>query len=204
MRRVVTGAGGVGSEVEAEGAQLLAAVLGDLVGAPRRHPHPVDPVGRDETLEGLSRLVLDDVGERARGRRQRHVDDGVLLRVDGDAVDEAEVDDVDPELGVDDIAHRLFDVGDVGSGCGRLTHDLSLLVAVSVLVLVSLLLVSWPAWCNASVKAIHPSRAHFTRAGYLLTPAKATPSPMTSSSPMSAPFEVSMARIASCVVIASA
>ena len=53
MRRVVTGAGGVGSEVEAEGAKLLAAVLGDLVRAPRRHPHPVDPVGRDETLEGL-------------------------------------------------------------------------------------------------------------------------------------------------------
>ena len=37
-----------------------------------------------------------------------------VLGVDGDAVDEAEVDDVDAELGVDDVAHGLLDVGDVG------------------------------------------------------------------------------------------
>ena len=89
-----------------------------------------------------------------------------LLRVDGDAVDQAEVDDVDAELGVDDVAHGLLDVGDVGGGSGRLAHDLSLLVAVS-LSCWCVVLLSMPAWCNASVKAIHPSSAHFTRAGYL-------------------------------------
>src|SRR6476661_4881237 len=197
MRRVVTGAGGVGSEVEAEGAQLLAAVLGDLVGAPRRHPHPVDPVGRDETLEGLSRLVLDDVGERACGRRQRHVDDGVRLRVDGDAVDEAEIDDVDAELGVDDVTHGLFDVGHVrrGGGCG---HDETPCGEGELVEEMST-----PARASASVKAVQPSRAHLTRAGYFETPAKATPSPMTVSSPPTWPREVSMARIASKVSSAS-
>src|SRR6478609_6586614 len=107
-----------GSDVEAEGAQLLAAVVGDLVRTPRRHPDPVDPVGRDQALEGLLGLVLDDVGERAGRRGERHVADGVVLAVDGDAVDEAEVDDVDAELGVDDVAQRLLDVGHVGWGGG--------------------------------------------------------------------------------------
>src|SRR5437879_2327901 len=31
-----------GLDVKAEGAELLAAVLGDALRAPRRHPHPVD------------------------------------------------------------------------------------------------------------------------------------------------------------------
>ena len=39
------------SDVEAQGAQLLAAVGGDLVGAPRRHPDPVDGHVVDEALE---------------------------------------------------------------------------------------------------------------------------------------------------------
>ena len=51
----------------------------------------------------------------------------MLLGVDGDAVDEAEVDDVDAELGVDDVAHGLLDVRDVGRGGGRLVMT-SLLV----------------------------------------------------------------------------
>src|SRR5690242_13167095 len=184
MTRVVTSAVGGSSEVEAEGAQLLAAVLGDLVGAPRRHPHPVDAVGRDEALERLGGLVLDDVGERARGRGQRHVDDGVRLRVDGDAVDEPEVDDVDAELGVDDVGHvgRGGGLGHDGTPCG----DEGLVDEMST-----------PACARASVKAVQPSRAHLTRAGYFDTPANATPSPMTDSSPATVPREVSMARIAS-------
>ena len=47
----------------------------------------------DEVLDRLGDLVLDDVGERAGRRREGHVDDRVVLRVDGDAVDETEVDD---------------------------------------------------------------------------------------------------------------
>src|SRR6478736_7613146 len=182
MTRVVTSAGGAGSEVEAEGAQLLAAVLGDLVRAPRRHPHPVDPVGRDETLEGLRRLVLDNVGERACGRGQRHVENGVRLRVDGDAVDEAQVDDVDAELGVDDVAHGLLDVGHVGRG-GGLCHDETPWGEAELVEEMST-----PARARASVNAVQPSRAHLTRAGYFETPTKATPSPMTASSPATCPF----------------
>ena len=49
-------------------------------------------------------LVLDDVGERAGRGGQRHVEHGDVVLVDRDAVDQAEVDDVDPELGVDDVA----------------------------------------------------------------------------------------------------
>ena len=65
------------SDVEAERAQLLAAVVGDLVRTPRRHPDPVDlevgrqpPPGPRQRLPGL---VLDDVGQRAGRRGQRHV-----------------------------------------------------------------------------------------------------------------------------------
>ena len=39
------------SDVEAERAELLAAVLGDLVGAPRRHPDPVDPEVVDQPVQ---------------------------------------------------------------------------------------------------------------------------------------------------------
>ncbi len=59
-------------------------------------------------------LVLDDVGQRAGGRGQGHVDgdDGApsLGLVDAHVVDQAEVDDVDAEFGVDDVAHRLVDL----------------------------------------------------------------------------------------------
>src|SRR5215472_17111662 len=41
----------VKSDVEAEGAELLPAVLGDLVGTPRRHPDPVDPEVADEPVQ---------------------------------------------------------------------------------------------------------------------------------------------------------
>ena len=44
-----------------------------------------------------------------------------------------------------------------------------------------------PASRVAASKAFQPSRAHFTRAGYRETPAKAMPSPMRSSSPSSSP-----------------
>src|SRR6185312_6587184 len=102
-------------DAEAEGAQLLPAVVGDLVRAPRRHPDPVDSdvvhqPGAGAAGQGLARLVLDDVGQWARRRGQRHVEDGDVVVVDVDAVDQAQVHDVDPQLGVDDVAHGLLDV----------------------------------------------------------------------------------------------
>ena len=79
------------------------------------------------------------------------------------AVDQAEVDDVDAELGVDHVAHGLLDVLDVGAvpvGCGcGLTHALSSVV-LDVACAAS-------AWAVASFQAIQPSSAHLMRAGIL-------------------------------------
>src|SRR5436309_1921189 len=75
-----------GSDVEAEGPQLFAAVVCDLVRPPRRQPHPVDadvvdqPAARS-LAQRLAGLVLDDVGERAGGRGEGHVDGGDVLLV---------------------------------------------------------------------------------------------------------------------------
>ncbi len=56
-------------------------------------------------------LVLDQVGQRAGRRGQRHRDDGTPQRVDLDAVHETQVDHVDAEFGVDDLVQRLAHVG---------------------------------------------------------------------------------------------
>ncbi|MPM53543.1 hypothetical protein SDC9_100311 [bioreactor metagenome] len=97
----------VRSDVETHRPQLVAAVVGDLRGRPRRHPHPVDVQAVDQPLQGSVRLVLDHIGQGARGTGQCHVDDdaGVLLHVH--PVDQAQVDDVDAEFGVDDVLQRL-------------------------------------------------------------------------------------------------
>src|SRR5947209_14989963 len=56
------------SDIEAKRPQLLAAVVGDLVRPPRRHPDPVDlDVGGERlraTGQGGVGLVLDHVGQR--------------------------------------------------------------------------------------------------------------------------------------------
>src|ERR1700744_1031775 len=161
---------------EAQRTELVTAVFGDLVRAPRRIPHPVDPQLIDQTRadQRVARLVLDDVGQRAGRRRQRHVDqrDGPLLRFfEVDTVDQAQVNDVDAEFGVDDIAHRLLDVAkQLVVRRRNFAHPLT--SSKSPL-----------ACASASLNAIQPNSAHFTRAGYFATPANATPSPSTSSSP---------------------
>src|SRR3954454_10381839 len=183
-----------GSDVEAERAQLLAAVVGDLVGTPRRHPHPVDPDVVDQAGAGaagqrLTGLVLDDVGQRAGRRGQGHVDDGDVVLVDVQPVDQAQVDDVDAQLGVDDVAHGFLDVLEqrrlVGRQLGR--------SRVCGDVLGGLAHYCWPpvgavgraedrARALASLSAIQLISAHLIRAGYLDTPANATASSSSSSS----------------------
>src|SRR4051794_18493665 len=182
------------SDIEPEGAQLLTALFGDLVGAPRRHPHPVDADAVDEAVERLRGLVLDDVGQRAGRGRQRHVDDGLVVLVDGEAVDEAEVDDVDPELGVDDVAQGLLDVGRVRDA--GLAHGVSSLVPPPVVARASALV-------NASSNAVHPSIAHFTRLACRPTPANATPSPRTASSGSTEPRDRTMVRNSSTILLAA-
>src|SRR5690606_8183329 len=106
--REVTDDGG-GSDVEAEHPQLVPAVLGDLVRPPRRHPDPVDLDLAVELLQRAGGLVLQHVGERTGGAGQRHVDDDVPL-VHVDAVDQAEIDDVDAQFGVDDVLEGVGDL----------------------------------------------------------------------------------------------
>ena len=57
-------------------------------------------------VESSKSLLLEHVLKRTRGTRQGHVDNGIAV-LDGDAIDEAEVDDVNPELGIDDVLQRF-------------------------------------------------------------------------------------------------
>src|SRR5699024_2287711 len=102
------------SDVESQRPHLFAAVLGDLLRTPWWQPDPVDPVGGHDPLEGLCRLILDDIGQRAGRRGQGHLDHGGAVVFDRDSVDQAEVDDVDTELGVDDVHHRFAHFVDAG------------------------------------------------------------------------------------------
>src|SRR5699024_2280927 len=163
----------------------------------RRHPHPVDRGALDQALQCGVGLVGDHVGQRAGGRGEGHVDGGRPVVLDVNAVDEAEIDHVDAELGVNDVLHRLGDVllgGPGGSGGGRrrvrqlvpyqvrgtgggvLAHGHSWLSSVVVVPPLP------EARATASASADHPSRAHFTRAGNFATPANAMPSSSRSSS----------------------
>jgi hypothetical protein len=87
---------------------------------PRRHPDPVDAEGVHDAVERLGRLLLEHVGERAPRRGEGHVDDeGVVLVVPREVVDEAEIDHVDPELGIHDVLESFLDlVEPFGSECG--------------------------------------------------------------------------------------
>src|ERR671933_240852 len=61
-------------QIRLTGVETRLTVLGDLVRAPRRVPHPVDPDLIDQSAADQrgARLILDHVGERASGRRQSH------------------------------------------------------------------------------------------------------------------------------------
>src|SRR5690606_9856766 len=195
----------------AQGAQLLAPVLGDLVRPPRRHPDPVDPEVLDDpaagsTAERRAGLVLDDIGERARRGGERHIQRGDVVVVHADAVDQAKVASVEAELRVDDVLRGRFDVGNrrllraarrvgrrsaarrvgrrSGLGRGLVTHADPPAKRCRAEIPAKRCRAQPPATACAvaSLKAIQDNRAHFTRAGYLETPAKAMPS---SSSPSS-------------------
>src|SRR5690606_2269876 len=181
------------SDREAERPQLLAALVGDPLRTPRRHPDPVDLVVGHDLLpaeQHRAGLVLDHVGQRACGRRQRHVDGGDVVLADPDVVHQAEIDDVDPQLGVDHVAQRLLHVLDrghrarVGLGLLRQVGRGSALAGrvLGPEISAPSRAFSTPACTKAALTAIQPSSAHFTLAGYFATPANATPSSSTSSS----------------------
>src|SRR5262249_22167655 len=123
-----------------------------------------------------------------------------VVVVDVDAVDQAQVDDVDAQLGVDDVLERLLDVVDGGLGRhGFLAHAGPPTVVVSC--------AAW-ARTSASLNAIQASRAHLTRAGYWATPTNATPSSSSSSSgsPAARPETISVnasVRSSACATVLS-
>ena len=159
---------------------MLPAVLGDLVWAPRRHPYPVDPhvVDQSPTGERSTGLVLDDIGQRAGRGGQRHVQGSDVALVDVDVVDQAQIDHIDAQLRVDHIAHGLLDIVNgrqLGVWTGRrnfrhssrATHYLRFLVQAHRASACLAALSELPASARpaASLNAIQPSKAHFTRAG---------------------------------------
>src|SRR6266568_3791126 len=89
---------------------------------PARRPHQVDVdvVDSGEPIrQHRVRLRLDDWTKWAGRRRQRHIDDDVLgLVVDLHAIDEAEVDDADADLGVVHALQRLANLLLVREGLG--------------------------------------------------------------------------------------
>src|SRR5437773_2577957 len=203
---------GDGSDVEAERSELLPAILRDLVRAPGRQPYPVDPEAGHQALQRGRGLILDHVSQRAGGAGEGHVDGGRPVLADGDAVDQPEVDDVHPELAVDDVAHGLEHVLDVGArraswlrraiGCG-----FGVCYVSSVLLHLFQLppqLGSPPriACAVASFQAIQPRRAHLILAGYFDTPANAIASPSTSSSGSASPRDCM--RVTNCPQVARA
>src|SRR6476646_2643611 len=198
---------GAGSDVEAEGPQLLAALVGDLVRAPRRHPDPVDLGLLDQPGQRRGGLVLDHVGQRAGRGGQGHVQGARVVVVDVDAVDEPEVHHVDAELGVDHVAHGFLDVIDLrdAPGGARVGLGHGLAHAVSSIVCTSS---AATACAVASFQAIQPSSAHLIRAGYFDTPSNATASSSTSSCSAStasvSPFVRIRVRNASYALVASA
>src|SRR5215472_13605088 len=197
------------SDVEAEGAQLLAAVVGDLVGTPRGQPHPVDLEVGDDAFQGRRRLVLDHVGERAGRAGEGHVDGGDPVRLQVDPVDEPEIDHVDAEFGVDHVPQRLQHILGV-LGARSFGHITSVVAHVPPPSPRAASAGAAPdgagpaiAWAVASFHAIQGSRAHLILAGYLDTPANATASPSTSSLGSASPFDCIRARNSSETFIAS-
>lgn len=191
-------------DVETEGAELLAPVLGNALRAPRRQPHPVDAEVRHDPLEGLPGLVLDDVGERAGRAGQGHVDRGHAVAADVDAVDQAEVHDVDAEFRVDHVPERLEHVfllgGELGDHLAGFRRGL-----LRGQVFCHRVTSPWRsmACAVASFHAIQASSAHLILAGYLDTPANATASSSTSSSGTSAPRDFIRSRNTWLIRIAS-
>ena len=63
------------------------------------------------TNSSICSVTCGPIGHAGRGQRERHVD---VAAVDLDAVDQAELDEVEPELGVDHVGERVLDVFDGG------------------------------------------------------------------------------------------
>src|SRR5699024_8264512 len=84
-------------------------------------------------------LLRDDISQRARWRGQGHVDNNSVLALElfePHVIDQAEVNNVDAQLWVNDVAHVLCDVVDLGDLLFSLLGTLARSVEGRVLVLV--------------------------------------------------------------------
>src|SRR4051812_4728094 len=109
-------------ELSRSEAERELRVLAHLVRRPRRREHHrggdlVDVVElADELLDLLGHLWADRAA--GRGERERHVD---VAGVDVDPVDQPQLDEIEPQLGVDHVRERVLDVFrcDHGLECSR-------------------------------------------------------------------------------------
>src|SRR5262249_47809970 len=69
----------------------------------------------DKSVKGHLGLVLDDIGQRAGGAGQGHVEGRNPVSVDADAVHKAEIDDVHAEFRVNDIPECFEHVLDLST-----------------------------------------------------------------------------------------
>src|SRR5215469_729534 len=99
-------------EAEPDGAELLAAAVGDVGRPPGRYPLPFDAEVLDAVEGGEPRadLAFHDVRQRAGCGREGHRDDGGPA-LKGDGADETEVNDVHAQVGVDDARQRRANGG---------------------------------------------------------------------------------------------
>ena len=105
-------------------SERLLGLRDHHVGGPRRHvgQHDLDAVDRSAGEEDAAHLVGQVLTERARRRRRRQHDARDPV-VDIQPVDQTERDDVDAELGVDDVAQRLAELFRLGPGPSRRVTD---------------------------------------------------------------------------------
>ena len=106
-------------DTETESAHHVATIVGDFFWTPWRHPDPIDAELIGVTVKTLANLLFNDIGERTSGARQCHFNDqGVVVDIPQQVIDESEIDDVDPEFWVDDLFERFDElvVALVGKG----------------------------------------------------------------------------------------
>lgn len=97
---------------EPTGVQLFTSVVSDPLGAPGRRPHPVEGYLLGDSGQDGVDLMLHQRGQGARRGGEGHVDDDRAVLVKVYPVHQPRVDDVDPQLRVQDVAQRFPDVLD--------------------------------------------------------------------------------------------
>src|SRR5699024_495303 len=97
-------------DVESKGAHVFASVVGGLLRTPRWHPNPVEAPFIDHGFNRTTNLILDHICERAGCCGECHIDDESAVLGVIQTVEEAEVNDVNAQFGVDNIFEGFLNV----------------------------------------------------------------------------------------------